>query len=202
MQSMEKSGVELDADSHDDVLKMMEECTGEALKEHPPDSFQHVFWQQQLQCARQKDKRQQRWHPLMIKWALYVWHLSGKAYNTIRESGFIALPSQRTLRDYTYFVSSSVGFSANVDKQLMEAAKIDTLEEYQKCVACIMDEMHVKEDLVFSKQTGSLISFTNLGSVNDLLMQYERSLDSDQDSSPPLAKTMLVFFVRGLFTNF
>ena len=52
-QSVEKNGVHLDADSHDDVLKMVEECTGEALK-HPPDSFQHVFWQQQLQCARQK----------------------------------------------------------------------------------------------------------------------------------------------------
>ena len=46
------------------------------------------------------------------------------------------------------------------------------------------------------------IGFTNLGNINDLLMQYERSLDSDQDSSPPLAKSMLVFFVRGLFTNF
>ena len=66
-----------------------------------------------------------------------------------------------------------------------------------------MDEMHVKEDLVFSKHTGSLVGFTNLGSVNDMLMQYEqRSFDYDQDSSPPLAKTMLVFFVRGLFTNF
>lgn len=201
VQSVEKNGVDLDADSHDDILKMVEECTGDALKKYPPDSFQHVFWQQQLQCAR-KDKRQRRWHPLMIKWALYVWHLSGKAYDTIRESGFIALPSQRTLRDYTYFVSSSVGFSTDVDKQLMEAAKIDTLEEYQKCVACIMDEMHVKEDLVFSKHTGSLIGFTNLGNINDLLTEYERLLDSDQESSPPLAKSMLVFFVRGLFTNF
>ena len=115
MQSVEKNGVDLDADSHGDILKMVEDCTGEALKKHPPDSFQHVFWQQQLHCARKKDQRQRRWHPLMIKWALYVQHLSGKAYayDTIRESGFIALPSQRTLRDYTYFVSSSVGFSAD-----------------------------------------------------------------------------------------
>ena len=131
MQSVEKNGVELDANSHDDVLKMVEECTGEALKEHPPDSFQNVFGQQQLQCARQKDKHQRRWHPLMIKWALYVQHLSGKVYDTIRESGFIALPSQCTLRNYMYFVSSSVGFSVDVDKQLMEAAKINTLQEYQ-----------------------------------------------------------------------
>lgn len=93
---VKKNGVDLDADSHDDILKMVEDCTGEALKKHPPDSFQHIFWQQQLQCARKKDQRQRRWHPFMIKWALYIRHLSGKAYDTIRESGFIALPSQRT----------------------------------------------------------------------------------------------------------
>lgn len=57
-QSVEKNGVDLDADCHDDILKMVEECTGEALKNHSPDSFQHVFWQQQLQCACKKDKRQ------------------------------------------------------------------------------------------------------------------------------------------------
>ena len=155
MRSVEKNGVDFDADSHSDILKMVEDCTGEALKKHPPDSFQHIlFWQQQLQCACKKDQCQRRWHPLMIKWAFYIRHLSGKAYDTIRESGFIAIPSQCTLRDYTYFISSSVGFSADVDKQLTEAAKIDTLEEYQKCVACIMDETHVKEDLVFSKHSG------------------------------------------------
>lgn len=64
-----------------------------------------------------------------------------------------------------------------------------------------MDEMHVKEDLVFSKHTGSLIGIANLGNINDLLMQYKHSIDADQDSSIPLAKMMLVFFVRGLFTN-
>lgn len=84
----------------------------------------------------------------------------------------------------------------------MEAAKVDTLEEYQKCVACIMDEMHIKEDLVFSKHMGTLIGFTNLGTINDLLLQYERSLDSENDSPAHLAKSMLVFFIRGLFTNF
>ena len=59
----------------------------------------------------------------MIKWTLYLCHLSGKAYDTIRDTGCIALPSQRTLR-YTHFIKSSTGFSADVDKYLMEVAKI------------------------------------------------------------------------------
>ena len=54
MQSVEKNCVDLDVDRHDDILKMVE-CIG-TLNNHFPDSFQHVFWQQQLQCARNKDK--------------------------------------------------------------------------------------------------------------------------------------------------
>ena len=58
----------------------------------------------------------------------------------------IALPSQRTLRDYTHFVQSRLGFSEEVDRQLMEAAKVtESLEEYKKCVVIIMDEMHIKD---------------------------------------------------------
>ena len=39
-QSLENNCVHLDADSHDNMLKMVEECTEEALK-HPLDSLQH-----------------------------------------------------------------------------------------------------------------------------------------------------------------
>jgi hypothetical protein len=40
-----------------------------------------------------------------------------------------------------------------------------------------------------------------VGKVNDLLLQFERSLESNQDSTFPIAKSMLVFFVRGLFNH-
>lgn len=113
----------------------------------------------------------------------------------------IALPSQRTLRDYTYFLESTIGFSSAVDQHLMGTAKIETLADYQKCVALVLDEMHIKEDLVYNKHTGNLIGFVNLGSFNNLLLEYERSLQCEEDTSTQqLSKTMLVF-VRGLCTN-
>ena len=46
-----------------------------------------------------KDARLMGWHPLIIKWCLYLRHLSGKAYETTRSSGCIKLLSQRTLRE-------------------------------------------------------------------------------------------------------
>ena len=36
----------------------------------------------------------------------------------------------------------------------MESARITKCEEREKYVAILMDEMHIKEDLVFDKHTG------------------------------------------------
>ena len=43
----------------------------------------------------------------------------------LRDSGVIKLPSQRTLRDYTYYTKAACGFLEDVDQQLMMVAKID-----------------------------------------------------------------------------
>ncbi len=73
---------------------------------------------------------------------------------TIRESGCVALPSQRTLRDYTHYVKTTVVFSTDVDRQLMERADIQTCPEREKYV---LDEMDVKQELVYDKQTGKYV---------------------------------------------
>ena len=122
---------------------------------HHPDSFQYIFWKQQHKAASLKDARSMKWHPLLIKWCLYLRHLSGSAYETLRETGIVRLPSQRTLRDYTYYTLASTGFSADVDRQLIEIANLATCPEYAKYVILLMDEMHIKEDIVFDKHTGN-----------------------------------------------
>lgn len=111
------------------------------------------------------------------------------------------MPSQRTLRDYTHYVEALPGFSTDVDKMLMEAAKTDTCLEREKCVILLLDEMHIREDLVFDKHTGSMIGFTELGKVTMHLLEFEHQLQSDEVVKPELAKTMLVFMVRGLFNS-
>jgi len=52
--------------------------------------------------------------------------------------------------------------------------------------------------VVYDKHSGSLIGFTDLGNVNNLLMEFERSLESGVHTEN-LSKTMFVFMVRGLF---
>ncbi len=72
------------------------------------------------------------WHPLLIKWCLYLCHQSGKAFETLRDAG-IALPFQRTLRDYSNVVKA--GFSPEVDcKQsecLLKVGKERNLQSWQ-----------------------------------------------------------------------
>ena len=91
----------------------------------------------------------------MYRWCLYLRHLSSSAYEVLRNTGVLKLPSQRTLRDYTYHTESAPGFSADFDKQLMDTADILNCTEREKYVIIIFDEMHVRENLVYNKHTGT-----------------------------------------------
>ncbi len=137
----------------------------------------------------------------MVKWCLYLRHLSSGAYEALRVSGCVKLPSQRTLRDYTHYVRALPGFSDDVDKQLIEVAKLQTCDEFQKYVVLVLDEMHLKKDLVYDKHSGELVGFVNLGETNTHLLQFEQQLVGKESVCEPLAKSMQVFMVRGLFTH-
>ena len=118
----EDNGMEVDAETHDDLKSIVVNNSATVVGFYPPDSLERIFWEQQEQAASAKNARAMRWHPLMIRWCLYLRHISGKAYEAIHRSGFLKLPTQRTLKDYTYFTSTTIGFSAEVDRQLMDAS--------------------------------------------------------------------------------
>ena len=44
----------------------------------------------------------------------------------------------------------------------------------------LIDEVHIKENLVFDKHGGQIIGFANLGDLNEHLTQFELSLTSEQ----------------------
>ena len=55
------------------------------------------------------------WHPLLIHGALNLRMRSYGAYHAMRTAGFITLPSERTLRDYTHVFENQVGFQFEVN---------------------------------------------------------------------------------------
>ena len=162
-QPMELRGVVLQDDLNSDLTEIIKEKSSLVLESYPEGSFARAFWENQKRASALKDSRSMRWDPLMIRWCLYLRHLSGASYEMLRESGAIKLPSQRTLRDYTYHTKATTRFSCEVYMQLMEAAKIHMCPEREKYVVLIMDEMHVKEDIVYDKHTGKFKKSLLLG---------------------------------------
>ena len=197
---IQEEGVKVDDGMHNDLLTIM--------KKHGPsnndtsDKFRDIFWKQQLKAASLKDSRSMRWHPAIIRWCLYLHHRSSGCYNTLRNSGVLSLPSERTLRDYKHFAPSSVGFCHSTDLQLLDRIKQLKPPHLSKYVGIVIDEMYIKEGLVYDKSTGTLTGYSDLGEVNNLLMAAEEKFkDPSSNKQRPLAKRTLVFMVTGLFTT-
>ena len=49
---------------------------------------------------------------------------------------------------------------ADVDKQLMTVANIASCPEYERYVVVLMDEMHIKSDLVYDKHSGTNLHYS------------------------------------------
>ena len=131
----------------------------------------------------------------MIKWCLNLKLMSSAAYHAMRSSGFITLPSERTLRDYTNYIKCVLGYQQEIVDMMRQESKCDELPEGRRYVTMILDEMKVKEDIVYDKHSGDIIGFCNLGTLNDELLQFEYNTSIH----PPVAKQILAVMIRGLF---
>lgn len=190
-------GVNVDEKLHADLLSIMKNMSMDQPI-FPEGSLRRLFWMEQIKAASLKDMRNVRWHPLIIRWCLSLKLSSSSAYRAMRDSGFIKLPSERTLRDYYNVFKSKPGIQAEVNEQLAREASLDELESWQTHVCVIFDEVKIKEGLVYDKYSGDIIGYTDLGSINEHLDNLEVTLE---DESIPVATSMFVFMVRGLFIH-
>jgi hypothetical protein len=197
----ERNHVLLDSTLHTDFKSMMCELTEKVQQENSENSFKRLFWEQQLKACNANDSRQIRWHPAMIKWCLHLKFISSGGYHALRKSKLITLPSERTLRDYSHVIPAGVGFQTQVDIQLAKEA--DVIEEKDRYVVLSWDEMKIKEDLVFDKYSCSLIGFTRMGCINDVLDAVESECQSEGNPSNvgSLSTHMLLFMVRSMFSK-
>ena len=179
---IQSSSVQLDDELTTDINKIM----SENLESASP--FMTLFWQEQVKYFKQGSRR---FHPMIIRFCLSVAAKSGSAYDELRNSGILCLPSRRTLRDYRNAIRPQVGFNSGVINELREA--VESFKGHQKFVCVSFDEMKISEGLVFDKYTGELIGFTDLGDVeiNEACLQKEKTL----------ATHALLFFVRGISSD-
>jgi hypothetical protein len=90
------------------------------LKDSDITPAQHIFLQEQVKASPQKNMVGMRWHPTMIRLALALHLTSPAAYELMRETGMVRLPSSRTLFDYSH---------ACVVKDGIDTVVLDTLTE-------------------------------------------------------------------------
>ncbi len=72
---------------------------------------------------------------------------------------------------------------------------MEKLENYQKYVSIITDEMKIKESLDFDKHNRCFTGFTMMGDINDHVSLL-------QNCSPQLATKAFAIMVRGIFVKF
>ncbi len=73
-EAIESSGITVSEETNEDLCQVMSspECSN-ALDQLPEGSFQQLFWQQQTEALK-KNPKSMRWHPLMVKFCLYLRH--------------------------------------------------------------------------------------------------------------------------------
>ena len=124
--------------------------------------------------------------------------LSSAAYHSLRTSGFIKLPSERTLRDYTHFIKSKGGFNSELDQLLADELLVENLPYWH--VVLVLNEVKIKESLVFDKHETEVVGFVDMGDINNKLADLEKERSTNHQH-PTIATHMLVLMVRGVFTD-
>lgn len=189
---IDNDGMEFMEDEDSDINALMAEVSEEVKARN---YFQKVFWEQQRKYNELCDKRRMRWHPLMIRFALNLKYLSSSAFRAV--GNYIALPSSRTLNDYTHVFSVEEGVNYNLIERLKEDMKFDTCDDSEKLISIMFDEMKIKSGLVFNKVSGRMAGFVDLGKINSELDALLYSLETSTDiKSDKLAGSMLVLMVR------
>lgn len=141
-----------------------------------------------------------RWHPLMICFAsIYnislVGHINYYAshihvsWSCLAKAPFVTIHTCTILKLLLAFQK----------RLIIKTGQLDSCPERNKYVLLILNEMLIREDLVYNKHSGEFIGFANLGKANSQLDAFKHAMLSDEPIKPSLVKTIIVFMVRDLF---
>ena len=127
--------------------------------------FVIFFWEQQ-KAAFKKNPKFVRYHPMIVFFWISLASKSPSAYDEIRDSNILVLPSRRTLRDHRNVIRPKVGFNPDVINELKNVTK--NLDGNQRFICLCFDQTRVQSSLVFNKYTDELIGFIDLSIFVDI----------------------------------
>ena len=157
------------------VLITETKCSDEKYKIEVPllpsenDSFTNLINEQQQNVERPPNGR--RWSKDAIISCLGIWRRSKRAYDDLKQSSALVLPSARLLQMYQNTCDQSPGFHNDVFQWMKEEASRRNINEAGLEGGILFDEMSIQEDLVLqnSGEYQTLIGFVNTGEQGDFM---------------------------------
>ncbi|XP_039249463.2 uncharacterized protein LOC120327129 [Styela clava] len=152
------------------------------------DEFLKDWWEVQQHLQKSNSKFGRRYPPSIIRYCLMLYAKSPSAYKFIQR--IMVLPAPRTLQNSrnAFCGSCEYGFQKSIAARIQLEA--DSAEkECDKMVVLAVDEMSIKEDLVFKSSTGEVTGYVDFGNecINNLSKSYNR-----------IANHVLAIYVRGI----
>ena len=92
------------------------------------------------------------------------------------------------------------GCNPDVIRKFLKDTDIELMEPHDHNVALLFDEMRIKSGLVFSKATGKLAGFCDMGNVNDELNKFQKYFTVSAEAE--MASHALTLMGRDLFRHF
>ena len=97
-----------------------------------------------------------------FKWCLRLYSRSHSLYSDLRDSGFLKLPSSRTLSDYKNFSSSKSGWQTSVLGAMRDTFNDQEIKKVGRFGGLFFDEVKIKEGLLFDPLSWELVGFVDL----------------------------------------
>ena len=110
----------------------------------------------------------------------------------MRDSGFLKLPSGRTLSDYKNFSSSKSGWQTSVLGAMRDTFNDQEIKKVGRFGGLFFDEVKIKEGLLFDPSSWELVGFVDL----------EDDTKTSKLVQDSLATHVLQFYFKSLFSSF
>ena len=163
----------------------------------PEDAFFSLLLADQAR-ALVTPSHQMRWHPSVLRWCMQQHALSAQSYESMRESGFLKLPSGRTILRYRNFNQPQSGWHEHSLRNMRESYDEFLRQGKGRHDRAFMgglyfDEVKVKEGLVWDERSDTLVGFVDSGCYPD---------SEEGEVEDLLATHVLQFSFKSLFSKF
>ena len=184
-----KSSMKIDDGLSADLIKIMSNADKSEVS-----PFMNFFWEEQQKYINVSCKTSICYHPMIIRYCLALQAnllLHTMKYVLMKKLG-LALLYYQVKEDYKNYIHPKQGFNHEIINELKN--KIKDFSDIERFMVILFDEMKIQENLVWSKHTGDLIGFVDLGDVN---LNYATLQETNA-----IASHVLNFLIRSVVNPF